>query len=62
MDTTVVMNYKEDVYEEKCRESRKEVTESHLEYPQAIAQSYKVLEKSSCNWESVRSEFQIYIQ
>ena len=43
MDTTAVMNYKEDVYEEKCRESRKEVTESHLEYPQAVAQSYKVL-------------------
>ena len=57
MDTTAVMNYKEDVYEEKCRESRKEVKESHLEYPQAVAQSYKVLEKSSCNWESVCSEF-----
>ena len=38
MDTTVVMNYKEDVYEEKCRESRKEVTESHLSYTYFLLQ------------------------
>ena len=38
-----VKNYKGDMYAEECKESRKERTESHLEYPQAIAQSYKVL-------------------
>ena len=57
MYTIAVKNYKGGMYEEKCKESRKERTESHLEYPQAIAQSYKVLEKSSCTCESVRSKF-----
>jgi hypothetical protein len=56
MYTKAVKNYK-DMYEEECKESRKERTESHLEYPQVMAQSYKVLEKSSCTCESVRSEF-----
>ena len=31
MDTTAVRNYKVDMYEEVCRESRKEITESNLE-------------------------------
>ena len=49
-------SYKVDMYEEVCRESRKEITESNLEKPQAMAQSYSVLEKSSCNCETVHSE------
>ena len=57
MDTTAVRSYKEDMYEEECRESRKEITESHLEYPQAMAQLYNVLEKSFCSCESVCFEF-----
>jgi hypothetical protein len=57
MYTIAVKNYKGNMYAEECKESRKERTESHLEYPQAMAQSYKVLEKSSCTCESVRSKF-----
>ncbi len=47
MNTTVVRDYKREMYEGVWRESRNEVTESDLEYPQALAQSYKVLERSS---------------
>ena len=44
MYTKAVKNYK-DMYEEECKESRKERTESHLEYPQVMAQSYKGIRK-----------------
>jgi hypothetical protein len=57
MNTTVVRDYKWEMKEEVWRESRNEVTETDLEYPQALAQSYKVLEKSSWSCETERSEF-----
>jgi hypothetical protein len=53
MNTTVVRDYKREMYEEVWRESRNEVTETDLEYPQALAQSYKVLEKSSGSCENL---------
>ena len=31
----------------KCKDSKKEITDLELEYPQTVAQSYKVLENNS---------------
>ena len=39
MDTTAVRSYNADMYEEICRESRKEVTESNLD----IAMNQKII-------------------
>ena len=57
MNTTVVRDYTREMSEEEWRESRNEVTETDLEYPQTWAQSYKVLEKSSWSCETERSVF-----
>ena len=53
MNTRVVNNYKKEMYEDMCKESKKEVTEMELEKPQTVAQSYSVLEKSFWSCESV---------
>ncbi len=42
-----VKSYIVDEIEVKCRESKKEDTDLELEYPQTVAQSYKVLENNS---------------
>ena len=39
--------YSGDESDVKCKESKKEITDLELEYPQTVAQSYKVLENNS---------------
>ena len=47
MNTRVINNYKEGMYEEMCKESKKEITKVELEQPQIVAQSISVLENNS---------------